>query len=91
VSWWRASKRSCGGYGFVIREEFTAATTSNLAGERMVFDALAIDLSRREVSFQGVVHHLKPKEFDLLVFLARNRGIVFESRSDPGACLGLGI
>ena len=42
----------------------------------MVFDALVIDLSRREVSFQGVVHHLKPKEFDLLVFLARNRGIV---------------
>lgn len=60
----------------IDREEFAAATTSNLAGERMVFDALVIDLSRREVSFQGVVHHLKPKEFDLLVFLARNRGIV---------------
>jgi DNA-binding response OmpR family regulator len=23
-----------------------------------------------------MVHHLKPKEFDLLVFLARNRGMV---------------
>jgi len=60
----------------IDREEFAAATASNLGGERMVFDALVIDLSRREVSFQGVVHHLKPKEFDLLVFLARNRGIV---------------
>ncbi|MFM7584218.1 MAG: response regulator transcription factor [Caldilinea sp.] len=58
----------------IDREEFAA--TPNLASERMVFDALVIDLSRREVSFQGVVHHLKPKEFDLLVFLARNRGIV---------------
>ncbi|MFZ4848514.1 MAG: response regulator [Caldilinea sp.] len=58
----------------IDREEFAA--TPNLAAERMVFDTLVIDLSRREVSFQGVVHHLKPKEFDLLVFLARNRGIV---------------
>ncbi len=58
----------------IDREEFAA--TPNLAAERMVFDTLVIDLSRREVSSQGVVHHLKPKEFDLLVFLARNRGIV---------------
>jgi DNA-binding response OmpR family regulator len=46
------------------------------ASERFVFDNLIIDLSRREVTFRGNVFHLKPKEFDLLVFLARNRGIV---------------
>lgn len=62
------------------REE--TATTSAPNGhpdvptERMVFDDLVIDLSRREVSVGGGVFHLKPKEFDLLVFLARNRGIV---------------
>lgn len=62
----------------IDREEVAtaAATMPNVATERMVFDELTIDLSRREVTFQGAVHHLKPKEFDLLVFLARNRGIV---------------
>jgi DNA-binding response OmpR family regulator len=62
----------------IDREEATTntLTTPNIATERMVFDELTIDLSRREVTFQGTVHHLKPKEFDLLVFLARNRGIV---------------
>lgn len=62
----------------IDREEIATATTTtpNVATERMIFDELTIDLSRREVTFQGKVHHLKPKEFDLLVFLARNRGIV---------------
>ncbi len=62
----------------IDREEVTthSQTTPTVATERMVFDELTIDLSRREVTVQGVVHHLKPKEFDLLVFLARNRGIV---------------
>jgi DNA-binding response OmpR family regulator len=61
----------------IDREEATnTAGTLNLVTERMVFGDLVIDLSRREVTTQGSVHHLKPKEFDLLVFLARNRGIV---------------
>jgi DNA-binding response OmpR family regulator len=45
-------------------------------GELFEFDDLSIDLARREVRFHGQSLHLKPKEFDLLVFLARNRGIV---------------
>jgi DNA-binding response OmpR family regulator len=44
-------------------------------GEKLVFDDLLIDLSRREVLRGQEVLHFKPKEFDLLVFLARNRGI----------------
>ena len=44
--------------------------------ESLVFDDLVIDLSRREITCGGQPQHLKPKEFDLLVFLARNRGIV---------------
>ncbi len=62
-----------------IDREDVAATGNGLPAvvtERMVFGDLVIDLSRREVAFRGTVHHLKPKEFDLLVFLARNRGIV---------------
>lgn len=62
------------------REEMATTSTPNghpdVPTERMVFDDLVIDLSRREVSVGGGAFHLKPKEFDLLVFLARNRGIV---------------
>lgn len=64
----------------LTREEMTVSSNENPPSEfpveRLVFDDLVIDLSRREVSFKGAVFHLKPKEFDLLVFLARNRGMV---------------
>jgi DNA-binding response OmpR family regulator len=36
---------------------------------------LTIDQVRREVILAGNVIRLKPKEFELLVFLARNQGI----------------
>ena len=38
---------------------------------------VAIDLARREVSAGEVLVSLTAKEFDLLTFLSRNRGIVF--------------
>jgi DNA-binding response OmpR family regulator len=43
--------------------------------ELMVFDELQIDLGRREVRRGQAILHLKPKVYDLLVFLARNRGM----------------
>lgn len=64
----------------LVREEVSAsqqeAVQADFPLERLVFAELVIDLSRREVVFQNNVFHLKPKEFDLLVFMARNRGIV---------------
>lgn len=42
---------------------------------RLVFDDLTIDLDRREAFVKGVPLSLKPKEFELLVFLARHQGI----------------
>lgn len=64
----------------LVREEMATAGADNgqsdVPTERMVFGDLIIDLSRREVTSGGGGFHLKPKEFDLLVFLARNRGIV---------------
>ena len=42
----------------------------------MNFDNLTLDLSRREVSVDELVLSLKPKEYDLLLFLARHRGQV---------------
>ena len=38
---------------------------------------LEVDLARHQVSLSGSIIHLSPKEFDLLAFLARNRGQVF--------------
>lgn len=48
----------------------------------------AIDLSKREVAVRGSEIHLTPKEFDLLVFLFRNRGKVVTHRSILAAVWG---
>ncbi len=42
----------------------------------LAFDGLVIDPARREVRRGGQVVRLKPKEFELLLFLARHRGMV---------------
>ncbi len=64
----------------LTREELAAAGATahgpDVQSERMTFGDLVIDLGRREVRLGEEVIHLKPKEFELLVFLARNRGIV---------------
>ncbi len=57
----------------LIREELGA---EGKASERLVFGDLTLDLTRREVSRGGQVLHLRPKEYDLLLFLARHRGAV---------------
>jgi DNA-binding response OmpR family regulator len=58
----------------LIREEF-AVEERQSAAEQMNFDNLVIDLDRHEVVLDGEALRLKPKEYDLLLFLARNRGI----------------
>ncbi len=62
----------------LIREEMTAENEAERrdAGEKLVLGDLVIDLSRREARWQGNPLHLSPKEYDLLVFLARHPGIV---------------
>ena len=57
------------------REELAAAGEMTEA-DRWIFGDLVIDLARHEVLRQGEPLRLKPKEYDLLVFLARNKGIV---------------
>ena len=49
---------------------------SGRPANQFLFDNLLIDLDRREVTYNDTVIHLKPKEFELLAFLAHNRGIV---------------
>lgn len=53
-----------------------AATPAKPATEQLKFGKLLIDVGRREVSYDQKVLHLKPKEYELLLFLARNRGMV---------------
>ncbi len=53
------------------REELAAGEA-----DRLIFGEMVIDLARHEVLRLGEPLHLKPKEYDLLVFLARNKGIV---------------
>lgn len=59
----------------LIREEISVG--ERVSGEpAMTFGDLAIDTSRREVTRDGEILPLKPREYELLVFLARHRGIV---------------
>ena len=58
----------------LIREELNAETTETKG--RLHFGNLLIDLTRREVLIDDQPLAFKPKEFDLLLFLARHRGQV---------------
>ncbi len=64
----------------LIREEYGAVEEEpdrpvDKKQEQLAFGNLVIDLSRREVRLDGQPLHLKPREYDLLLFLARNRGL----------------
>lgn len=64
----------------LIREELNQPSQEALPPtvemERAIhFGNLVIDQSRREVRLGPEIVHLKPKEYELLLFLARNRGI----------------
>ena len=61
----------------LVREEVSAgigAAPTALLPQNMVFGNLILDLTRREVRLDGEPVALKPKEFDLLLFLAQHPG-----------------
>jgi DNA-binding response OmpR family regulator len=58
----------------LIREEI-ASEQGTPGTEQLIFGDLIIDLDRREVQVRGESLRLKPKEFELLVFLARHPGM----------------
>jgi DNA-binding response OmpR family regulator len=62
----------------LIRDEVNASsnTVVTLVSQIMVFDNLSIDVTRRELRLDGHLIPLKPKEYELLVFLAQHRGQV---------------
>jgi DNA-binding response OmpR family regulator len=57
------------------REELAAEAKASPA-EKLTFGDLTIDLARREVLRAGNPLRLKPQEYELLVFLARNQNTV---------------
>jgi len=63
----------------LTREEVTTIQVANnnpsTTNEQLIFGNLSIDVERREVRCRDEVVYLKPKEFELLLFFARNRGI----------------
>jgi DNA-binding response OmpR family regulator len=59
----------------LIREELSAEGDTP-RDKPLVFADLSIDMVRREVQRAGEGLHLKPREYELLVFLARHRGMV---------------
>jgi len=62
----------------MIREEMGEETTADSrppTAAALTFGSLRIDPDRHEVVNGAEILHLKPKEFELLHFLARNRGM----------------
>ena len=51
-----------------------AGKTGSIPHERLSFDNLVIDLTRREVTLHDKPLQLKPKEYELLLFLAEHKG-----------------
>lgn len=60
----------------LIREEMGNQETAALAHQVFTFDNLTIDLDRREVCKETRPLAMKPKEYELLLFLAQHRGQV---------------
>jgi len=62
----------------LVRVEVSAEKSNNAgpSPQLLVFDNLTIDLNRREVRLQEQPLPLKPKEYELLLFLAQHRGQV---------------
>ena len=57
----------------LLREEMGKAKDSNSPHEKLTFDNLTIDLTRREVILNDEPLQIKPKEYELLLFLAEHR------------------
>jgi DNA-binding response OmpR family regulator len=61
----------------LMREEFSAASSEpGTPSQIMTFGNLVIDITRREVRLNDQIIPLKPKEYELLLFLAQHRGQV---------------
>jgi DNA-binding response OmpR family regulator len=60
----------------LIRRELAAASTET---ERLVSEDLTLDVAAHRVTIGDRIIQLKPREFELLTFLMRNRGHLFSA------------
>jgi DNA-binding response OmpR family regulator len=60
----------------LVRDEMISGHIPTPPTQIMTFDNLELDLLRREVRLNGQPIAVKPKEYDLLLFLAQHRGQV---------------
>jgi DNA-binding response OmpR family regulator len=61
----------------LLREEFGSTQMNDVAvAQVLTFDNLALDVNRREVRLSDKPIQIKPKEYELLLFLAQHRGQV---------------
>jgi DNA-binding response OmpR family regulator len=60
----------------MIEEELSETQSAPPESVQLHFDDLTINQTRREVYRSGELLHLKPKEYDLLLYIAQNRGRV---------------
>ncbi len=60
----------------MLEKELAEAQAALPESKQLHFGDLTLDLTRREVSVEDELLHLKPKEHDLLLYLAQNRGRV---------------
>lgn len=58
----------------LVREEMASPESQRPEGETLTSGDLVLYLSRREVRRGGELLHLRPREYDLLLFLVLNRG-----------------
>jgi DNA-binding response OmpR family regulator len=56
----------------LTRDEFTGITQSEKSPEIIEVDTITIDLGRKEIRLSNVPVSMKPKEYDLLVFLVQH-------------------
>lgn len=61
----------------ILRRSEITSSQNNDTETLIKINELEIDISRHKASFKGKTLDLTPKEFDLLTFLSKNRGIVF--------------
>jgi DNA-binding response OmpR family regulator len=57
----------------LLREELSKSGTPSIRHETLKFDNLVINLTRREVTLDQTPIQLKPKEYELLLFLAEHK------------------
>jgi DNA-binding response OmpR family regulator len=60
----------------MIKEEFETNGNAPKVNQALTFGDLIVDLTRREVRLKEQALALKPKEYELLLFLAQHRGQV---------------